>query len=103
MIVEDHADHCEGCDGADDACEGYAAHEEAVNEGQRTGFFVKDRPTFFKPYAMYQLAKCERLNGGTAEATALMERAVKLRPDNEEYVATLESLRHPEGMEMAHH
>ena len=46
-----------------------------------------------RSYAMYQVARCQELNGATADAIATMERLVELQPDEEGYLSFLEELR----------
>ena len=98
-IVASHGERCSACDGSSDDCPTWKADEEAIREGQRTGRFVTDRPTFFKPYAQYQLARAKRLNGELDQAIALMERVVAVRGDGDTFGATLRAMKDARGAE----
>ncbi len=54
-----------------------------VHEGEGEGEGEGD----MRPYALFQVARCQQLNGANAEALATMDKVLELRPENEDYVA----------------
>ena len=91
LIDERASRPCEACgkNGGEASAEVVSDDGEDMGDGGECGCEENDG---LRPYALYQVARCQQLSGDEAAALSTMESVVTLVPDNETYVAFRDSL-----------